>query len=104
MLSLWTLFYAVGIDGTATEIATSDSGWEVRAIGDFSGDKKDDIIAFHKETGIVAMWGNGKSSNWSQLGQLDPKDWFVAGAGDYNGDGNPLYEVCLGCVGLGPTH
>ena len=80
-------YYAVGIDGVATEIATSDSGWEVRAIGDFSGDKKDDIIAFHKETGIVAMWGNGKSSNWSQLGQLDPKDWFVAGAGDYNGDG-----------------
>ena len=32
------------------------------------------------------MWGDGNSSNWSQLGQLDAKDWFVVGAGDYNGD------------------
>ncbi len=82
-------YYAVGIDGVASELATSDSGWEVRAIADFADDRRDDIIAFHKETGIVAKWNNGSSSgsNWSQLGQLDPKDWFVAGAGDYNGDG-----------------
>ncbi|MDD6337959.1 MAG: hypothetical protein PUC15_06205, partial [Lentisphaeria bacterium] len=60
--------------------------WEVRAIGDFAGDDRDDIVAFHKETGIVAMWGDGLVSNWSQLGQLDATDWFVVGAGDYNGD------------------
>ena len=79
-------YYAIDIEGVARELATSDSGWEVRAIGDFSGDKKDDIVAFHKETGIVAMWTDGDSSKWSQLGQLDAKDWFVVGAGDYNGD------------------
>ena len=58
----------------------------MRAIGDFYGDGKDDIVVFHKETGIVAMWGDGDSANWSQLGQLNPKDWFIAGAGDYTGD------------------
>ncbi len=80
------VYYTVGIDGTTSELATSDSGWEVRAIGDFSGNGKDDIIVFHKETGLVAMWGNGSSSNWTERGQLDAQDWFVVGAGDYNGD------------------
>ena len=79
-------YYAYGIDGTATELGDSDSGWEVRAIGDFSGDGTDDVVAFHKETGIVAMWTDGLVSNWSQLGQLDAQDWFVVGCGDYNGD------------------
>ena len=81
-------YYSVSSTGELVdEIATSDSGWTVRAIGDFSGDGKDDIVAFHKATGIVAKWADGRSSNWSQLGQLDAKDWFVVGAGDYNGDG-----------------
>ncbi len=82
-------YYTVGIDGVSAELASSDSGWEVRAIGDFAGDGKDDIVAFHKETGLVAMWSDGDSSgsNWSQLGQLDVKDWFVVGAGDYDGNG-----------------
>ena len=80
-------YYTVDIDKTVNELATSDSGWEVRAIGDFAGDGKDDIVVFHKETGLVAMWADGDSSKWSQLGQLDPVDWFVVGAGDYTGDG-----------------
>ena len=80
------LFYTVDITGTASLLTASDLGWEVRAIGDFSGDKKDDIIAFHSETGLVAMWGDGSTDNWSLVGQLDANDWFIVGAGDYNGD------------------
>ena len=81
------LYYEVGIDGASSELTKSDSGWEIRAIGDFSGDGKDDIVAFHKETGLVAMWGDGDAANkWSKLGQLDAKDWFVVGCGDYDGD------------------
>ena len=80
------VYYVVGIDGTSVELATSDAGWEVRAIGDFSGDGKDDVVAFHAETGLVALWGDGDSSKWSQLGQLDAEDWFVVGCGDYDGD------------------
>ena len=80
-------YYTVDLDSTTKELATSDSGWEVRAIGDFAGDGRDDIVAFHAETGLVAMWGDGDSANkWSQLGQLDAKDWFVVGCGDYDGD------------------
>ncbi len=70
-------YYAVGIDGVASELATSDSGWEVRAIADFAGVGKDDIIAFHKETGIVAKWGDGKSSNWTELGRGVDMSWTV---------------------------
>jgi len=44
------------------------------------------IVAFHAETGLVAKWADGNSANWSQLGQLDASDWFVVGAGDYDGD------------------
>ena len=80
------VYYTVGIDGTSSELTKSDSGWEVRAIGDFAGDDRDDIVAFHTETGIVAMWGDGDSTKWSQLGQLDANDWFIVGAGDYNAD------------------
>ena len=79
-------YYAVALDGSASELAVSDTGWEVRAIGDFSGDGRDDVVAFHLETGLVAKWADGDSSNWSQLGQLDAKDWFVVGCGDYDGD------------------
>ena len=33
------------------------------------------------------MWGDGDATNkWSSLGQLNASDWFVVGAGDYNGD------------------
>ncbi|MBR6241538.1 MAG: hypothetical protein IKQ82_08805, partial [Lentisphaeria bacterium] len=80
-------YYAVAIDGTATELGESDSGWEVRAIGDFNANGVDDIVAFHQETGLVAMWSDGLCARWVQLGQLDAADWFVAGCGDYNGDG-----------------
>ena len=30
---------------------------------------------------------NGKASGYAVLGQLDAGDWFICGAGDYNGDG-----------------
>ena len=80
-------YYALDLDRTATELGVSDSGWEVRAIGDFSGDGKDDIVAFNAATGLVAKWEDGNSGSWSSLGQLNAADWFIAGAGDYNGDG-----------------
>ena len=48
------------------------------------------------------MWGNGSTSNWSQLGQLYAKDWFVVGAGDYNGNGKDdllLRQYSTGMLG-----
>ena len=95
-------YYAVALDGTFSDLGVSDSGWEIRAIGDFGGDGRDDIVAFHKDTGIVAKWSNGLSSNWSQLGQLDAKDWFVVGAGDYDGNGKDdllVRQISTGMLG-----
>ena len=52
-------YYALDLDQTATELGVSDSGWEVRAIGDFSGDGRDDIIAFNAATGLVQRRRDG---------------------------------------------
>ena len=53
-------YYTVDIDGAgtggvATLLASSDANWTVRAIGDFSGDGKDDIIAYNASASLVAM-------------------------------------------------
>ena len=85
------LFYAVGIEGAAASLGSTNwSGWEVRAIGDFSGDQKDDIVLFHKATGSMVMCANGNVDSFVSLAQLDAEDWFVVGAGDYNGDAKDL--------------
>ena len=82
------MYYAADLDGTVTSMGNANwSGWEVRAIGDFSGDGKDDIVAFNSAANLVAMWGDGDAVNqWSLLGMLDHDDWFIVGAGDYDGD------------------
>ena len=85
-------YYTVDIDGAGTggeanPLTTSDANWVVSTIGDFSGDGKDDIIAYNAASSLVAMWGDGDAVNkWSLLGMLDKNDWFIIGAGDYNGD------------------
>ena len=33
------------------------------------------------------MIADGDMDHYATVGQLDPEDWFVAGAGDYDGDG-----------------
>ena len=41
-------------------------------------------------------------ANWSQLGQLDAKDWFVVGAGDYDGDAKDdllVRQISTGMLG-----
>ena len=80
-------FYAVGIDSSFSSLGGFGGGWDVRAIGDFNGDGKDDIVLFHKETGSIVRFEDGKAETWSSVGQLDANDWFIVGAGDYDGDG-----------------
>ena len=81
------MFYAVDLDGTSKSLGSSGwSGWDVRAIGDFSGDGKDDLVLFNQYTGSIVMLPDGNADNFKSIGQLDAKDWFVVGAGDYNGD------------------
>ena len=81
------LFYAVDYTGITALLGSANwAGWDVRAIGDFSGDSIDDIILFHKDSGSVVMLSDGNADYYKSVGQLDANDWFVVGAGDYNGD------------------
>ena len=34
----------------------------------------------------MVMCADGNVDAYASIGQLAPKDWFVVGAGDYNGD------------------
>ena len=81
-------YFAVDIDGSTTSMGAADwsSGWDVRAIGDFSGDGRDDLVLFHKGTGSMVLLADGNLDDYKSIGQLDANDWFVVGAGDYNGD------------------
>ena len=81
--------YTADLDGTVASMGAANwTGWEVRAIGDFLGDGRDDLVLFHQDTGSMVMLADGSVDDFASIGQLDAKDWFVVGAGDYNGDGN----------------
>ena len=82
-----TYFYTADIDGAVASMGSANwSGWDVRAIGDFAADGKDDLVLFHAETGSMVMLADGNLDSFESIGQLDAADWFVVGAGDYNGD------------------
>ena len=34
----------------------------------------------------MVLLADGNLDSYTSIGQLDPEDWFVVGAGDYNGD------------------
>lgn len=64
--------------------------WGVTNVGDFNGDGRDDI--FWRDIGGRTALSLGTSSGGfvdsTQHGNLAiPRDWFVGGAGDFNGDG-----------------
>ena len=82
------LFYTVDIDGSAPRsLGSSDwRGWALRAIGDFAGDGKDDVVLFHELTGSMVLCADGNLDSYVSIGQLAADDWFVVGAGDYNND------------------
>ena len=44
------------------------------------------MVLFHAETGSMVMLADGSLDDYTSIGQLDANDWFVVGAGDYNGD------------------
>ena len=80
-------FYTADLDGMVASMGSANwSGWEVRAIGDFLGDGKADMVLFHQEYGSMVMLADGNLDDFASIGQLDANDWFVVGAGDYDGD------------------
>ena len=79
--------FTIDLNGTTKSLGDAAwSGWDVRAIADFAGDGKDDIVLFYQDTGSMVMCADGNVDSFVSLAQLDPGDWFIAGCGDYNGD------------------
>jgi FG-GAP-like repeat/IPT/TIG domain/Beta-propeller repeat len=68
----------------------ADTGWQIRAVGDFSGDGKADLIWQHETQGLVAIWiMNGLQLIDGRLLNMPASGltWQVVGGGDFNDDG-----------------
>ena len=79
--------FTIDLNGTTESLGDAAwSGWDVRAIADFAGDGKDDIVLFYQDTGSIVMCADGNLDSYVSIGQLAADDWFIVGAGDYNGD------------------
>ncbi|MBN1917717.1 MAG: FG-GAP repeat protein [Verrucomicrobia bacterium] len=66
------------------------SGWAIRAVGDFNGDGKADVLWRNTATGDVAIWRlDGITFKGGFLvRRVDPASgWTIQGAADFSGDG-----------------
>jgi len=80
----------------AGPVATVDpaaNDYEIKGMGDFSGDGRADVLWRETTTGHVALWiMNGLTrTNASIVAIVDPStnDWFIRGVGDFNGAQTP---------------
>ena len=67
----------------------ADQSWQVAGIGDFDGDRKDDVLWRNSSTGENYIYFmNGLSIvNEGYLRTLADLNWQLAGLGDFDGDG-----------------
>ena len=64
--------------------------WNVLCTGDFNGDGRVDILFRHFDGWVTNWLGNSEGSftnNGANTGLFFDRDWYVIGAGDFNGDG-----------------
>ena len=75
----------------ASPVMTSSSDWYVTGTGDFNGDGRDDIMWRNIATGAVTNWlaapGGGFAANDANALHQVATSWWIAGTGDFNGDG-----------------
>jgi hypothetical protein len=73
--------------------AIDDIQWQIQATGDFNSDGKPDILWRHATQGIMAVWFmDGISLTAASLtnpSAIDDIAWQIAGAADFNSDGQP---------------
>ena len=66
---------------------TLDPGWTVVGIGDFNGDKMDDILRVNGEGYVVGEISQGDGMFAAQVLNLKSAGWDILGTGDFNGNG-----------------
>ena len=88
--------------GSAANVLAAD--WQIRGIGDFNGDGREDILWRHS-SGEIGEWLGQSNGIFTNNGgaAANPVDnsWSVAGVADYNGDGRDdiLWRHSSGAVG-----
>ena len=70
----------------------ANSGWDLRGVGDFDGDGKQDLLWYHASRGTVAVWfmnGTGYTGQTATVGNIGASSgWEVGGGGDFDQDGS----------------
>ena len=67
----------------------NDTGYQIQAVTDFTGDGKDDLLWWHATRGEVWIWTMNGGANVAPawVGNVSDTGYRIAGTGDYDGDG-----------------
>ena len=87
---LWPMNGCAIKPGEAYLRTVADTRWEVKAVGDFDGDGKADIVWRHAATGenyLYPMDGAAIKPSEGYLRTVADTNWTIVASGDYDGDG-----------------
>jgi hypothetical protein len=103
LVGAWLLDKGTGNYSSWSSIAGAAIGeWEISGVGDFNGDKTDDVLWYNTQSGLMGAWlvDNGVYSAWSGIAGADPSSWSFSGIGDFNNDNMDDILWCNNDTGL----